>query len=73
MQDLGRLLMLIGGALFVVGLVLSLAGRLPWLGNLPGDLVIKRENVTIFAPVGTMIVLSILLTVVLNLAARLLR
>lgn len=68
--DAGRLLMVIGGLLFVIGLVLTLAGRLPGLGQLPGDIVIKRENFQLYAPLGTMIVLSLLLTLVLNLIAR---
>ncbi|MCB9162474.1 MAG: DUF2905 domain-containing protein [Caldilineaceae bacterium] len=73
MYDLARFLMLLGGGIFVLGLALSVAGRMPWLGNLPGDIVVKRDNFTLFAPIGTMIVLSVLLTLVLNVVARLLR
>ena len=73
MTDLARFLMLVGAGIFVLGLVLSVAGRVPWLGNLPGDIVVKRDNFTLFAPIGTMIVLSVLLTLVLNIVARLIR
>jgi hypothetical protein len=73
MPELGRVLMLIGGSLFVVGLALTFAGRIPGLGHLPGDLRIEREHMTIFMPCGTMILVSLVLTVVLNLIARLWR
>lgn len=65
--------MLLGGAVFVIGLLFFLGARLPWFGNLPGDIVVKRDNFTLYAPIGTMIVLSLLLTVVLNILARLFR
>jgi hypothetical protein len=68
--EMGRTLMLIGGLLFVVGLVLSVAGRIPGLGQLPGDIAIERENFRLYAPLGTMIVLSLVLTLILNLVGR---
>jgi hypothetical protein len=70
---IGRWLMLLGGGLFVVGLLIYLLGRLPWPGRLPGDIVIHRENLTIYAPVGIMILLSVALTLILNLIVRLRR
>lgn len=73
MTDLGRLLMMLGGGIFVLGLVLLLAGRIPGLGQLPGDIRIQRDNVTFFAPLGTMLVISVVLTIVINLIARLWR
>lgn len=71
--DIGRLLMWVGGAIFVIGLGFALAGRLPWFGHLPGDVSIERPNFRLYAPFGTMIILSILLTIVLNLIMRLFR
>jgi hypothetical protein len=68
--DLGRILMLVGGSIFVLGLVLLLAGRIPGLGQLPGDIRIQRDNFTLYAPLGTMLLLSVLLTVLINLIAR---
>ena len=47
-----------------------LIGKIPGLGRLPGDILIKRENVTIYIPLGTMILVSIVLTLLLNLIAR---
>ena len=71
--DMGKVLMLVGGALFLLGLLLTLAGRLPGLGRLPGDFVFQRDNITVYFPLGSMILLSLLLTVLLNLLGRFLR
>lgn len=71
--ELGRWLMIAGGVLFLVGAVIFLAGRIPGLGRLPGDIVIQRDGFSLFMPFGTMIVVSIILTVVLNLIGRLFR
>jgi hypothetical protein len=71
--DMGRLLMVLGVALFVIGLLITFAGRIPGVGNLPGDFSIERGNFRLYAPLGTMIVLSILLTILFNIIARFLR
>lgn len=71
--DLGRTLMVFGAMLFLVGLVIVLAGRLPGLGQLPGDLAYKRGNFQLYAPFGTMLVLSILLTLLFNVIGRFFR
>lgn len=71
--DLGRWLMILGALIFVVGVIMALAGRIPWLGHLPGDIAVERGNFRLYAPIGTMIVLSLLLTLVLNLVARFFR
>ena len=71
--DIGRLLMIAGGGIFALGLLLLLAGRIPGFGQLPGDITIQRDNFTLYAPFGTMIVVSIILTIVVNLVARLWR
>ncbi len=73
MTDLGRLLIAVGAVILLVGVLLLVIGRVPGLGRLPGDLTIQRENFTLFAPCGTMILLSVVLTVVLNVVVRLLR
>jgi len=73
MGDIGRILMVAGGGLFLLGLLIFLGGRFPGLGHLPGDITIQRENFTLYAPIGTMIVVSVVLTVVLNLISRFFR
>ena len=73
MSDIAKLLMITGGGLFLVGLLFYFGARLPWFGNLPGDIVVKRDNMTIYAPLGTMILVSIVLTILLNIIGRWLR
>jgi len=73
MSQLGRLLVLFGIAIVVLGGVLILLGRVPFLGRLPGDIRIQRGNFSCFIPIATSILLSIVLTVVLNLVLRWLR
>ena len=70
MEGLGRALVWIGGGLLALGFLLVLIGKIPGLGRLPGDILIKRENVTIYIPLGAMILVSLVLTLLLNLIAR---
>jgi Protein of unknown function (DUF2905) len=62
LPELGRALILLGAALVVLGIAATLAGRLPWLGRLPGDFVIHRERSTFYFPLATSLLLSLLLT-----------
>jgi hypothetical protein len=68
MADLGKLLVLFGVILVAAGLVLILLGRtnLP-LGRLPGDLLYRGKNTTVYFPLGTSLLLSIVLSLVLYL------
>ena len=70
MVGLGRLLILFGVVSIVAGLVLLIAPRVPWLGRLPGDLIVERERFTLYVPIGTSLVVSIVLTILLNLFFR---
>jgi len=70
MQDLGRVLILVGAAVVLFGLVLVFAPRVPWLGRLPGDIFIRRGTFTFYFPLVTCIVVSVVLTVILNLFFR---
>ena len=69
MRDIGRLLIVAGAALLVVGLLFTLFGRLG-LGRLPGDFVFRRGNFTLYVPIVTSILLSIVLTLLLWLFRR---
>ena len=76
MTDLGavgRLLVGAGLVLVLLGGVILLAGRVPylgWLGRLPGDFVWRRGSVTVYAPLLTSILLSVLLTIAVNVFLR---
>ena len=63
----GLLLVILGAILLVVG---NLSGKAPWLGRLPGDIYIQRGNWTFYFPLGTSLVLSLLLTLVLWIVGR---
>ncbi len=67
MSDLGKFLVIFGIVIAAVGLLLIIAPKIPWLGRLPGDILIKKRNVTFYFPIATSIVLSIVLTVLINL------
>ncbi|HHT46482.1 MAG TPA: DUF2905 domain-containing protein [Firmicutes bacterium] len=68
-ENIGRFLLIAGGIIAAVGLVFLFLGRFG-LGRLPGDILIKRENLTIYFPITTMIIISILLTLLFNLIRR---
>ena len=68
--ELGRTLIVIGLVMALVGVALVVAGRVPWIGRLPGDISIQRGNWTFYAPLGTSVLLSIVLTLVLWLIGR---
>ena len=70
MGDLGKTLMLFGVAIFVLGAVLTLAGRLPWFGRLPGDIVVERGPVTFYFPLVTSLLVSVLLSLLFWLFRR---
>ena len=66
----GKLILIAGIALVIIGGIIMLAGRLPLVGQLPGDFEFRRGNTTIYFPLATMILASILLTILLNLFLR---
>ncbi len=65
MSGLGKALIYLGIVLVVVGLVLSMAGKVPWLGHLPGDISIQRERYSFYFPITTCILISIVISLVL--------
>jgi hypothetical protein len=70
MQELGRLILVLGLVLVLLGGLLLLSGRIPWLGKLPGDILIQRRNFTFYFPLATGILISLLLTLVFWLLGR---
>ncbi len=71
-SEIGKWLVLIGLALVLLGGLLWLVGRVPFLGRLPGDIRIERRGLSCFFPLATSLLLSLLLTLLLNLLIRLL-
>jgi membrane protein implicated in regulation of membrane protease activity len=70
MGDIGKALMLLGAVLVVLGAALTLAGKLPWFGRLPGDIVVERGPVTFYFPIVTCVIVSVVLSLLLWLLRR---
>ena len=70
MGGIGRILIYFGLLLVVLGVIFSLVGKIPWLGQLPGDITIERERFTFYFPLATCLIISVILTLVLYLFRR---
>lgn len=74
MTDFAKLLVIIGLVITFSGLLILVAIRFfPWLGNLPGDIRIEGEKFNLYVPLATMILISVLATVLLNIILRIFR
>jgi len=62
MAGLGKSLIIFGIIIIAFGIVITFAGKIPWLGRLPGDIQIKRDNFTFYFPLSTCIILSVLIS-----------
>ena len=69
-QGFGKMLLLIGATLMVLGGLILLLGKIPGVGRLPGDIYFHRGNFTFYFPLATCILLSIVLSIVLSLLLR---
>lgn len=70
LPQFGKLLVILGVSIVVVGVLLLFVDRIPFLGKLPGDISFRSGNMRIHFPIVTCIILSVLLTVILNLFRR---
>lgn len=70
MTGLGKVLILSGLALVAVGALVLVAGKVPFLGRLPGDLVIERPGFSLYLPLGTCFAVSVILSLLLWLLNR---
>ncbi|HSF04273.1 MAG TPA: DUF2905 domain-containing protein [Methylomirabilota bacterium] len=70
MPDIGKLLIAFGLLIAGVGVILVLAGRVPWIGRLPGDIHIQRGNWTFYFPLATSLIISAVLTLIVWLLGR---
>ena len=67
----GKYILIAGGLIVLIGLIVYFFGdKLHWIGRLPGDIRVERENFRFYFPVTTMILLSLLLTLIVNLMKR---
>lgn len=70
MDSLAKSLILFGVVLALLGVVLLMAGKLPFLGRLPGDIFVRRERWSFYFPLTTGILISVLLTLLFSLFGR---
>jgi hypothetical protein len=73
MDGIGRALVIAGVGILVLGLALMFAERVPFVGRLPGDIALRGDGWTVYAPIATSIVVSLVLTAALSLFAWLAR
>ncbi|MBU1998761.1 MAG: DUF2905 domain-containing protein [Candidatus Omnitrophota bacterium] len=70
MQELGKVLIIFGAILIFAGLLLIFANKVPFVGRLPGDILIQKKTLTFYFPLTTSIIISIILSLVLWLWSR---
>ena len=59
---LGKMLILLGVFIVLIGVLLVIGEKIPWIGRLPGDIIIRKKNFTFYFPIVTSILISIILT-----------
>jgi hypothetical protein len=70
MGEMAKAIILIGAVIVAIGLVMLLFQKTPFLGKLPGDILIKRENFTFYFPLATSIIISIIISFILYLIRK---
>jgi len=69
-EHIGKSLLIIGLVICAAGLLLMFAGKMPWIGKLPGDILIQKKNFTFYLPIATSIILSLILTLIFFILGR---
>jgi len=64
---LGKMLILLGVFIILIGFLLVIGEKIPWIGRLPGDIIIRKKNFTFYFPIVTSILISIILTLLFTL------
>ena len=70
MTAIGKALLVLGLAIAAIGALILVAGRVPWIGRLPGDIHVQREHWSFYFPLTTSILLSVVISLVLYLLGR---
>ncbi|MBN1870327.1 MAG: DUF2905 domain-containing protein [Candidatus Omnitrophica bacterium] len=70
MTDIAKVLIIVGVALIISGLCLHMLGKFPGIGRLPGDILIKKENFTLYVPITTCFLISAVLSLMFFLWSR---
>jgi len=70
MNSFGKALIFFGMAITLLGILLTFSGKVPWLGKLPGDIYIQKKNFSLYIPITTSIIISVILSLVLMLMRK---
>jgi len=70
MEQFGKTLIIIGAVTMALGAFLQVSGKIPWIGRLPGDIIVHKKNFTFYFPIATSILLSFLITLIFWLIGR---
>jgi hypothetical protein len=70
MQEISKLLITFGVLFLLIGGILTVLSKFPVFGHLPGDIIIKRNSFTFYFPLASSIIISLILTLILNLIFR---
>ncbi len=65
MTGMGRMLIVTGLVIAAIGALLALSGKIPWLGRLPGDIMVRKEKFTFYFPLATSLLVSVILSLIL--------
>ncbi len=66
MEGIGKILLIVGGIIVVLGLILIFSQHTPFFGKLPGDIFVKKDGFSVYFPIVTFLVLSLLITIIVN-------
>jgi len=66
MEGIGKILLIVGGIIVILGLILIFSQHIPFLGKLPGDIFVKRGGFSFYFPIVTFLALSLLITIIVN-------
>lgn len=70
MNEIGKALVVLGLAIVVVGGVVMFADKIPWMGKLPGDIILSKPGYRLYLPITTCLILSLLITFILKLFSK---
>jgi hypothetical protein len=66
MEGIGKILLIVGGIIVILGLILVFSQHIPFLSKLPGDIFISKDGFSFYFPIVTFLVLSLLITIIVN-------
>ena len=64
LNPLGKVLIIIGGIIIIIGLLMMFGNKIPYIGRLPGDVIIRKKNFTFYFPITTLIILNLTLLLI---------